>query len=281
MFRLLTIEFHKLRYNKASKVLSIIYFGLLTSIALIAAIKFDIGPIKFHLAEMGIFNFPYIWHFNTFMAAILKFFLLLVIVSMMSNEYSYKTLKQNLIDGLSKKEFILSKFYTVIAFAAISTVFVFVVSLILGLIYSDYNEFAIIVSDLDYLFAFFVKLVGFFSFGLFLGILVKRSAFAVGAMLVWFILENICRGFLFWQYQDTDNMVDKVSSIMQFMPLESMSNLIKEPFSRLGAVKSIANQVGESFTKSYAVEFSDILIVSFWTFVFIYLSYALLKKRDL
>lgn len=281
MFRLLTIEFHKLRYNKASKVLSIIYFGLLTSIALIAAIKFDIGPVKFHLAEMGIFNFPYIWHFNTYVASILKFFLLLVIVSMMSNEYSYKTLKQNLIDGLSKKEFILSKFYTVIAFAAISTIFVFVVSLILGLIYSDYNEFAIIVSDLVYLFAFFVKLVGFFSFGLFLGILVKRSAFAVGAMIVWLILENIFRGFLFWQYQDTDNMVDKVSSIMQFMPLESMSNLIKEPISRLGAVKSIANQVGETFTKSYAVEFSTVLIVSFWTFVFIYLSFVLLKKRDL
>ena len=281
MFRLLTIEFHKLRYNKASKVLSIIYFGLLTSIALIAAIKFDIGPVKFHLAEMGIFNFPYIWHFNTYVASILKFFFLLVIVSMMSNEYSYKTLKQNLIDGLSKKEFILSKFYTVIAFAAISTIFVFVVSLILGLIYSDYNEFAIIVSDLVYLFAFFVKLVGFFSFGLFLGILVKRSAFAVGAMIVWLILENIFRGFLFWQYQDTDNIVDKVSSIMQFMPLESMSNLIKEPISRLGAVKSIANQVGETFTKSYAVEFSTVLIVSFWTFVFIYLSFVLLKKRDL
>ncbi len=85
MFRLLAIEFHKIRFNKASRVLSIIYFGLLTCIALIAAIKFDIGPIKFHLAEMGIFNFPYIWHFNTYMAAILKFFLLLVIVSMMSN----------------------------------------------------------------------------------------------------------------------------------------------------------------------------------------------------
>ncbi|MFQ3306732.1 MAG: ABC-2 type transport system permease protein, partial [Polaribacter sp.] len=114
MLRLLTIEFHKLKHNKASKILSLIYFGLLTCISLIAAINFDIGPIKFHLAEIGIFNFPYIWHFNTYIAAILKFFLLLVIVSMMANEYSYKTLKQNLIDGLSKKEFVLSKFYTVI-----------------------------------------------------------------------------------------------------------------------------------------------------------------------
>lgn len=281
MLRLLTIEFHKLRYNKASRVLTIIYFGLLTCIALIAAIKFEIGPIKFHLAEMGIFNFPYIWHFNTYVASILKFFLLLVIVSMMSNEYSYKTLKQNLIDGLSKKEFILSKFYTVIAFAAVSTVFVFVVSLILGLIYSDYNELAIITSDLEYLFAFFIKLVGFFSFGLFLGILVKRSAFAIGAMVVWLIVENIFRGYLYWSFKDVENTSESVSRIMQFLPLEAMSNLIKEPGTRLGAVKSIANQIGENFTKNYAVEFTTILIVSFWTFIFIYLSYVLLKKRDL
>lgn len=281
MFRLLTIEFHKLKYNKASKVLSIIYFGLLTSIALIASIKFEFGNFKLHLADAGIFNFPYIWHFNTFIAAILKFFLLLVIVSMMSNEYSYKTLKQNLIDGLSKKEFILSKFYTVIAFALISTLFVFVVSLLLGLVYSDFNEFSIIISDLDYLLAFFVKLVGFFSFGLFLGILVKRSAFAVGAMFVWLIIESMFKGYLYWQFQIAENTGEKVDAIMQFLPLEAMSNLIKEPFSRLGAVRSAANTMGEMFTKSYDVEVLNVLIVSAWTFIFIYLSYKLLLKRDL
>ena len=281
MFRLLNIEFHKLKHNKASKVLSIIYFGLLTSIALIAAIKFDIGPVKFHLAEQGIFNFPYIWHFNTYMAAIFKFFLLLVIVSMMANEYSNKTLKQNLIDGLSKKEFILSKFYTVLAFAAISTVFVFATSLILGMFYSDYNELAIIFSDLEYLLAFFIKLVGFFSLGLFLGILVKRSAFAVGAMVIWLIIESIFKGYLYYAFRSADATTEKVNAIMQFFPLEAMANLIKEPFTRLGAVKSVANQIGENITKDFSVQFTDVLIVSIWTLIFIYLSYSLLKKRDL
>lgn len=281
MLRLLTIEFHKLKHSSASKVLSLIYFGLLTSIALIAAIKFDIGPIKFHLADMGIFNFPYIWHFNTYMASILKFFLLLVIVSMMANEYSYKTLKQNLIDGLSKKEFILSKFYTVVVFALISTLFVFVVSLILGLIYSDYNELSIITTNLEYLLAFFIKLVGFFSMGLFFGVLVKRSAFAVGAMVVWLIGESMFKGYLFWAFKDAENTSEPVNNIMQFLPLEAFSNLIKEPFSRLGAVRSIANQVGENITKSYDVDFSTILVVCVWTFIFIYSSYKLLQKRDL
>ncbi|MBS3994003.1 MAG: ABC transporter permease [Bacteroidetes bacterium] len=275
MLRLLTIELYKLRFHRASLLLILAYFLLLTSIALIAAIKFDIGPIKFHLAEQGIFNFPFIWHFNTFVAAVLKFFLLLVIVSMMANEYSYVTLKQNLIDGLSKQEFILSKFYTVVLFALISMVFVFIVSLVLGLFYSDFNELSIIFSDLEYLVAYFVKLLGFFSFGLFLGILVKRSAFAVGAMIIWSVGESIFKGLLRWYYK-----VD-YELIMQFFPLESMSNLIKEPFTKLNAVQTVAKQVGEDLTKDFSVHLSDLLIVILWTLFFIYLSYYILKKRDL
>ncbi|MBA6156552.1 ABC transporter permease [Tenacibaculum sp. S7007] len=276
MLRLLSIEFHKLKHNRASKALSIIYFALLTSIALIAAIKFDIGPIKFHLAEQGIFNFPYIWHFNTFIAAFLKFFLLLVIVSMMANEYSYKTLKQNLIDGLSKKEFILSKFYTVVVFALISTLFIFIVSLILGAIYSDFNEISIIFSDLKYLFAYFIKLIGFFSMGLFFGILIKRSAFAVGAIIVFFFLE-----FFSYLYLASKMSKEFADDIYQFLPFKSMWNLLDEPFTRLGAVKSVASQIGENFTKDYSVGLLNIIIVLFWTAVFIYASYFLLKKRDL
>lgn len=277
MIRLLEIEFIKLWNNRASKVLIISYFLLLTSIALFASIKFDIGPINFHLADQGIFNFPYIWHFNTFITAFFKLFLAIVIVSMMANEYSNKTIKQNLIDGLSKKEFILSKFLTVISFALISTFFVFVVSLILGLVYSDYNELSIIFSDLEYLISYFVKLVGFFSFCLFLGILVKRSAFALGFLILWQIFEGFVRGMLHWRFFDGTN----IDTVMGFFPLNSMWNLVKEPFSRLGAVKSVANQIGEDFNFDYAVHWYEILIVLIWTSIFIYGSYALLKKRDL
>ncbi|PCI32245.1 MAG: ABC transporter permease [Flavobacteriaceae bacterium] len=276
MLRLLNIELHKLKHSRASKVLIIIYFALLTSISLIAAIKFDIGPIQFHLADMGIFNFPYIWHFNTYTASIFKFFLLLVIVSMMANEYSNKTLKQNLIDGLSKKEFILSKFYTVILLAALSTVFVFLVTLVLGYSYSDFTEFSIVIMDIEFLIAFFVKLVGFFSFGLFLGILIKRSAFAIGALLIWLFIENaLFKGFLFWKFKE------HMDSVMRIFPLEAMSNLIKEPGTRLDAVKSIGKQVGENWGGKVSVQPLDLFIVLVWTAIFIYLSYVLVKKRDL
>lgn len=278
MLRLLNIEFIKLWNNKASKVLILAYFILLTSIALIAAIKFDFGVVKFHLAEQGIFNFPYIWHFNTYVAGILKFFLLIVIVSMVANEYSNKTIKQNLIDGLSKKEFILSKLYTVIVFALISTVFIFIVSLILGLIFSSYTEASIIFSDLEYLLAFFIKLIGFFCFGLFAGMLVKRSAFALGFVLLWYMMvEGIIRIVL----NVMDSTKEYADSITQFLPLEAMSNLIDQPLYRLGAAKEIASQVGEDLSYDYAVHWYEIAIVLAWSALFIFLSYRLLLKRDL
>lgn len=274
-FRLLQIELQKLRYNRSAKVISIVYFVLITFIALIASIEFKFGDFNFRVADQGIFNFPLIWHFNTYIAAILKIFLAIVIVSMMSNEYSYNTLKQNLIDGLSKKEFVLSKFLTVVLFAVISTFFVFVVSLILGLIFSDYTEPAIIFSGMDYLGAYFLKLIAFFSFCLFLGVLVKRSAFALGFLIVWNIIEGIAFGMLKW------SIGDEANKIVQFFPLESMALLIKEPFTRLGIIQTAATQLGEQITKDYSVNIFTVIIVLIWTFLFIYGSYRILKIRDL
>ncbi|WGK64306.1 ABC transporter permease [Croceiramulus getboli] len=278
MLRLLTIEFNKLRYSKSAKVLTISYFVLLTFIALIASIEFNFGDVQVRIADQGIFNFPFIWHFNTYIAAALKFFLAVVIVSMMSNEYSNRTIKQNLIDGLSKKEFVLSKFITVVVFAAISTLFILVMTLILGFSFSDYTEMSIVFSDLEFLAGYFFKLVGFFSFCLFLGMLVKRSAFALGFLFVWYILENIVYALLKWKvFKGTDTG----DHIAQFFPLESMSNLINRPWERLNFVQSAANQLKADIGIDYAVHWYEIVIVCTWIFLFIWGSYALLKKRDL
>ncbi len=278
MKRLLSIELQKIWKNKASRILTLAYFIILSFIALIASVKFNIGSFQLRIADEGIFNFPYIWHFNTYIASMLKFFLAIVIVSMMANEYSYGTLKQNLIDGMSKKEFVLSKFLTVFVFAASSAVFVFIMSLILGLCFSSYTEIGIIFSELEYILAYFVKLMGFFSFCLFLGILVKRSAFALGFLLVWGIIEGIASGILNFKLFPEGNTA---SYITMFFPLESMSNLIVEPFSRLSFVKTISTQIGVTDVKDYGIHWYGILIVLAWTFIFMLLSYKLLKNRDL
>ncbi len=280
MIRLLQIEWIKLKNSRASKVLIFVYFILLLSISLVSMIEFNLGEIHIAIADQGIFNFPFIWHFNTFFAGLFKIFLLLVVVSMTANEYANRTIKQNLIDGMSKKEFILSKFYMVVLLSFISTIFVFIVSLIQGLLYSDYQEFSSITTDLFFLLAYFIKLVAFFSFGLFLGVLIKRSAFAIGALGVWYIIEKVIYSLLRWEFFKDSNAHDKV---MQFFPLHALSNVIIQPFTRFNKIKSLAKTTNtkELLNIDYHIHTTQIVVLIFWTFVFVYASYRLLKKRDL
>jgi ABC-type transport system involved in multi-copper enzyme maturation permease subunit len=201
---------------------------------------------------------------------------------MMANEYSYGTLKQNLIDGMSKKEFVLSKFLTVIAFALISTFFVFIVSLILGISFSSYNETSIVFSQMEYLLAYFIKLIGFFSFCLFLGILIKRSAFALGFLWLWFIIEKISYPIIKYAIlKENNSQVTFIDKLYTFFPLESISNLIIEPFSRLNFVKTVGTQIGVDNIKDYEVHWYSVAIVLVWTAIFVSASYYLLKRRDL
>lgn len=278
MKRLLSIEFQKIWKNRASRILTIGYFIILSFIAMIASIKFDIGNFKIHFAEMGIFNFPFIWHFNTWIASVLKFFLAIVIVSMIANEYTYGTLKQNLIDGMSKKEFILSKFLTIVAISAFSTLFIFILSLVLGFTFSSYNELGIVFSDLGYLVAYFVNLVGFFSLCLFLAVLIKRSAFALGFLFIWFLIEKISYSYFKFEVFNRSSRVDDVYS---FFPLESIGNLLVEPFTRFSVIRTIQTTIGDNTIKDYSIHFSSILIVCIWVCIFIYASYKIIQKRDL
>ena len=274
MIRLLQIELQKLLLNRTSKILIFISFILPLCVIVLSAIKINFfGFFTLELGELGIFNFPIIWHINTYFSALFKFFFAIVVVSMIGNEYSNKTLKQNLIDGMSKKEFILSKFYTIVFFSLISSLIIFMFSLTLGFVYSSYNEWSIIMRGIEFIPAYFFKLVGFFAFCLFFSVLAKRSAFALAFLFIDFILEWILFGIIAWK-----SNVDMAEKVQSFLPLTSISNLIKQPFQRIAMSKFPEKN---SLDYDYAVHFDATLIVILWTAIFIYSAYYLLKKRDL
>jgi ABC-type transport system involved in multi-copper enzyme maturation permease subunit len=274
MLRLLQLELQKLMLNRASKILILISFVLPFFIILLSAIKINVfNYFTLEIGHYGIFNFPIVWHIVTFFASQFKLFFAIVVVSMIGNEYSNKTIKQNLIDGLSKKEFILSKFYTIIFFSALATLLVFIICMAVGLFYSSIDEINLIFRETEFLFAYFLKLVGFFSLCLFLGMLVKRSAFALAFLFILYILEWIIYGVLAWKINEKT-----ADTIQNFFPLKSMYKLIDQPFQRI-AISKAPN--GQEFLYDFGVHWSEITIVMAWTALFIFLSFSLLKKRDL
>jgi ABC-type transport system involved in multi-copper enzyme maturation permease subunit len=244
----------------------------------LSSVKINFWVFDINLAEQGIFEFPYVWHLSTYVISWFKFFPLFVIVSMISTEYSNKTIKQNLIDGMSKKEFVLSKFLVAGLLAAFTTLFVFVLGLILGLIYSTNTSPEVIFTDLSYLLALFVKLYCFFSFGLFLGVLIKRSAFAIGALLIWYIFEKIMIHGIIGAFVSYETQ----STIGGYFPLQAMENMVPEPITRMAGVQQMSEMGGAFYAPEvYWVQMPSLIIAAVWSLIFMYLSYALIKKRDL
>jgi hypothetical protein len=107
---------------------------------------------------------------------------------------------------------------------------------------------------------------------MFLGLLVKRSAFALGFLLLLFIMELIIGASLNDTY---------FAFISDYTPLNAMSGLIEEPFSRFDAVKTAAKTLEADILSDYSVKLTNIITVLVWTGVFVFGSYKLLKKRDL
>jgi len=139
--------------------------------------------------------------------------------------------------------------------------------------YSSYTEFNIIFREVEFLLAYFIKLLGFFSLCLFFAMWVKRSAFALAFLIVLWLVEWILTGLITWQ-----TSWETATAIQSYFPLSSMSNLIDQPVQRIAMTKypDSANMAYD-----YAVHWYEIAIVLGWTAIFIFLSYRLLKKRDL
>ena len=280
MLRLLDIEFHKFKHSKSSKVLTIIYLIVIVLLLTAGAWPIPLNGQTYSLSDIGVFNFPFVWHLSTYMVSFLKFLIAIVIVSLTASEYSNRTLKQNLIDGLSKKELILSKFYLVFSMAIAATVILIIAVMILGLLYSDYTEPSIIFRDLQYIGGFFISHLTFFSMCLFAGILVKRSAFALGLIGIWGIFEFAI--FITFQFVDSSFNLNAWEYLRDILPLNSISNLVAEPFTKVTMVQAAMKQISPTeYEMNYNVRWINLFICLGWTSLFTYWSYALLKRRDL
>lgn len=281
MLRLFRIEWNKIYFYSVARLFTIVYFVLLLlSGFILAFLKIDIGEgLSLNLAKLGMFNFPVVWQNVTYLIAIGKIFLAVIIITNVTNEYSNKTLKQNLIDGLSKKEFLVSKIITNLLLAFCSAVFVFVVCLALGLYFSPDSEN--LFKGIEYIGAYFIKLFFFFTLCLFFSVLMRKSAFALLSVLVWWMIEKLImlielllkiagRG---WHIE---NIKPGELWLTEYLPLNASANLIKMP-----GFDGSAFVTGGSVFKYSMVEWTFVVAALIYTFLFLFLSYRLLKKRDL
>lgn len=281
MRRLLTLEYYKNFTYRPFQIFSILYFAIIIGLLFIGLVDINVTEgFQINLKEQGIYNFPGIWNFTTWIVAILKIFLGLIIVFSICQEFTNRMFKQNTIDGLSRGEFITSKLITIFIFTLISTVVVFILTLILGFSYSESTDSKLVYEEMFFILHYFLKLFAFFSFLMFISVLFRKSIFVLLALFLWWILEAILSGVeSFIKFKGLAN--EQAAEVMKesfffskIVPLESMSQLLPNPIMRLKAAKIF----GVPYQFQYPTE--SVIACIIWCALFIFGSYWILKKRD-
>ncbi|GAB0155963.1 hypothetical protein CHRYSEOSP005_12250 [Chryseobacterium sp. Alg-005] len=280
MLKLLKLEYYKNLNYRPFKIFTILYFAILIALLFIGLVDLKVFGNRINLKEQGIYNFPEIWNFTTWIVALLKIFLGLIIVFSISQEFSNRMFKQNTIDGLSRREFITSKLLTITIFTAVSTILVFAITMFLGYKYSKVTDSAKVFEEMFFIGNYFLKLFTFFCFLMFLSVLLRKSVFVFLAFFVFWIIEGILIGvesFTRLQGLTQQQRMDAAQNSFFFtklLPLESMSSLIPNPLIRLNLAKAI----GLKYEFTYPIE--SLMACIIWCIIFIFGSYWILKKKD-
>ncbi|MEN9686376.1 MAG: hypothetical protein RLZZ28_2162, partial [Bacteroidota bacterium] len=137
------------------------------------------------------FAFPETWHSVAYFSS---FFILLpsiLVIMLVTNEYTFRTHRQNIIDGWSRKEFITSKLFDVLIVAVIATLVYIVVAAGFG-IYADSSLVSRWHEQLQYIPLFLLQTFSQLSIAFLLGYLIKKAFIALGIFLFYYlIVENI------------------------------------------------------------------------------------------
>jgi len=264
VIRLLRIEFRKQVSNSGFWILIALHAIVIALISMnfssfLKSANIMINDIPdIDLSLKPILQFPDIWQNLTYIAGYFKIILALIVITSISNEFTQSTARQNIIDGLSRKEWLISKIGLAKLLALFSTLLVIVIGLVLGFKQGVQVEVSDIFNRLDFVLAYFFELLIYFIYALFLVLIIKRTGLSIILLLVYdFIFEPI----LSWSLPE---------SISDFLPMSTIDNLNTFPFS-----KYIGNETME------AVALEQLVWAVAYGFVFAALSYLILKKRDL
>ncbi len=273
MIRLLEIEWLKLKNYKIFWILIGMYF--LGLILVLSSGMFLMQFLKYKGADFNgidptilpLYDFPDVWQNMTYIATFFKIIIAFIVAISVTNEISYRTMRQNVIDGLSKWEFLKSKIYLILVLSGAATLFIFLEGLITGLIYSHVINLSYIFSELDFLAAYFLEVFTFLSFTLLLSILLKKAGFVI--VLV-FMYTLIFEPFLTINMLHNPWIKDYVSWLAPYLPIRALNNLIHVPFQRYVFMEI------QDF-----IAWKDILIVIVWLGIYHLSIYKLLDKRDI
>lgn len=207
------------------------------------------------------YTFEYVWSNLGWWTSIFVAFITILIIILTTNEYTFKTNRQNIIDGLTRLQFYHAKWLLVLTFSILTTIYVFILGIIFGLANDDAANFP---GKLVQLFYVFILSLNYYGFGLFLAILFKRSGLSIGMFFLYsMFIESMIGGLINWGLK---------TEIGNYLPLQASDELL--PFPLMSVLKTLSGTTEEPQMWGY------VLVSCVWIVIYYLIGRYRLLKSD-
>lgn len=230
MVELLKIEWMKLKNYTAFKVLAIFFgLGVIVTNYVVYIINREVVQ-QIPAAGMVSFTPPYsfamTWHTTSYASGCILLLPAMLLAILITNEFGFKTHRQNIIDGLTRQQFIGVKIMLALIFALVSTVLVFFTALVFG--WSSGTSFSFAgIANVGY---FFLKALTYNLFAVLIAVLIKRTGFAIGLLFIYMGAENFISQLLWGLsiYLKREKSTD-LGNMGDYLPLNAVDGLLEFP----------------------------------------------------
>ena len=225
MIQLLKIEWLKVKNYKAFWIFTILYLFAILGINYTGYYINELAVQNVPMGETLLgspYSFPKVWGTVGFMSSWLLYFPGILFIMLLTNEFNFKTHRQNIIDGWTRQQFITVKFVFALLFAVAATVFNVLVALLFGSLTTGSTFSFAGVENVGYI---FIQTLAYISFAMFLAVLFRKSGAAIAVFFLF--------GLIFeWLITMLINFKMDLSPIGYFLPLQVTDVMLPLPFGK-------------------------------------------------
>jgi ABC-type transport system involved in multi-copper enzyme maturation permease subunit len=276
MIRLLKIEWKKIRTYRTFWIILGLYFlflvlGIILAEFMINSMVSDINkrmPIPF--PKSVLYTFPHIWQNLTFFASIrfVMIFPAILMIILITNEFANKTVRQNIINGMSRTEILVSKLLIILLLSLLITVILAVGIFLLGITHTDMTGFSAAFQKFIFIPGFFVQMLTFLCFSFFFGFMIRNTGLAIALFTLYTVIIEPVIYFLLKAPFMFEN------KIYTYLPVNAVISIVEYP--SLPSLIKIMN-----FQVQNSVSALSVLVPLGYALILLGIVYWVMKRRDL
>ncbi len=214
--------------------------------------------------------FPTVWSFLGYVGNWMAFFVFgFLAIGIVTLEHSFKTMRQNVISGLSRWEYLNGKlvFLGAVAFAA--TIYYVLCALAIGFTHTASIRWSKVWQYWDLIPRYFLLCWGYMIFAMMLGLLIRRTGISLFVYFGYILfLESVIRFYMLFELELGPNT--------RFFPMNVLEDLVPAPQTEL-AIEFLESNGFSMFLRPHEAVIGSL----FYLAIFVGISWWRINRSDL